>query len=134
MIALDTNVLVRWVLRDDGAQAAVADRLLSAPFYVSPSVLVELGWVLQSVGGMERTALAFAVSRLMHLPTAHTAHADQLRWAIERFSTRGDWADLVHIASCTAADGFASFDKPLAADAGPNSPLEIVRADSQARH
>ena len=52
MIGLDTNVLLRYIVRDDAAQAKAAGRLIEArcskdaPGHVSHVVLAELAWVL----------------------------------------------------------------------------------------
>lgn len=50
MLGVDTNVLVRFLTRDDEAQAEQAHRLITAaqnqPIYISLIVLVELVWVL----------------------------------------------------------------------------------------
>ena len=54
MLALDTNVLVRWVVRDDEAQYAKAKRFIEhqrreqRPILVSLLVLLETEWVLRS--------------------------------------------------------------------------------------
>ena len=53
MIGLDTNILVRYFIRDDHAQAQSADRIMehrlsgANPGYVTLVVLVELTWVLE---------------------------------------------------------------------------------------
>ena len=126
MIALDTNVLVRWIARDDPVQSAHADEILQEPFFVSPSVLTELGWVLQTRIGMDRAKIAFSVSKLMSLPTANLPFAANLRWAVERYATQGDWGDLIHIATSTEAEAFGSFEKQLVKQAGPNAPVPII--------
>lgn len=125
MRALDTCILARWVLRDDPAQAAVADDLLAQPFFLGVSVLVELSWVLESSGGMGRETLARTLAELVSLPTAWVQNADGVRWAIERFAQRGDFADLMHVANSTPAAGFITFDKAIVKDAGPNAPVPV---------
>ena len=52
MIALDTNVVVRFLVQDDPEQAALASEVISrlavdAPGFVSREVMVELIWVLE---------------------------------------------------------------------------------------
>lgn len=50
MRAVDTNVLARYYLRDDAAQARVADRILSdGDVFVPKTVVLELEWVLRSI-------------------------------------------------------------------------------------
>jgi predicted nucleic-acid-binding protein len=125
VIALDTNVIVRWIMRDDAAQVAIADQVLAEPFFVSASVLTEIGWVLESVFGLKRTQIAAAASSLVNLPTANVPDVHKVRWALERFSHSGDWADLIHLATAGDVAAFGGFDKKLAKQAGPNVPMKI---------
>jgi predicted nucleic-acid-binding protein len=78
--ALDTNVLARYIVQDDKAQAKKAAKVIEAlqpetPAFISCIVLCELNWVLQSgykVSKEERvsalqgilTASVFAIERL----------------------------------------------------------------------
>jgi predicted nucleic-acid-binding protein len=126
VIAVDTCVLARWLLRDDPDQAERADQLLAEPFYLGISVLVELAWVLTAVGGMDRTQMARVFAALLSLPTASVQHGAHVRWAIERFSTQGDLADLLHLCNSTDAGQFATFDRRLAAQAGTNPPVSVM--------
>ena len=50
MIALDTNVLARYLLTDDRKQAKIATALLEGQeqFTAPPTVILELVWVLES--------------------------------------------------------------------------------------
>ena len=49
MRAVDTNVLVRLMTRDDAKQAALADEFIERGAWVSHLVLVETTWVLSTV-------------------------------------------------------------------------------------
>ncbi len=113
-------------MRDDTVQAAAADAVLGQPFQITTSVLVELGWVLGSIGGMGRSDLARSLGLILNLPTANVEGGSVVRWAVERFATTGDLADLVHLASSTGAEAFGTFDKQLLKDAGPNAPIIVL--------
>ena len=70
MIALDTNVLVRYLVNDDTRQAAAARALLSEltverPGFVCREVVVELVWVLQRAYGFSRERIARVVDELV---------------------------------------------------------------------
>ena len=60
MTGLDTNVLLRYLLRDEPIQAARAARALERDerFLVSSVVLCELVWVLETGYGFSRTQVA----------------------------------------------------------------------------
>jgi len=63
VIGLDTNVLLRYLLRDDPAQAARADRELERGerFLIDSIVLCELVWVLEAGYGFSRTEITGAL-------------------------------------------------------------------------
>lgn len=126
MIAVDTCVLARWVLRDDLAQTEAADAVLAQSFYLGAGVLVELGWVLSSVGRMARSEVARTFATLLGLPTACVQNEAHVRWAVERFATHGDLSDLLHIANSVEANGFATFDAQMSKQAGPNPPVSVI--------
>ena len=71
MIALDTNVLVRYFVRDDPRQFGRAAKLLESeltgvdPGFVSLVTLCELVWVLQDAYGFEPARIAEAIHFLL---------------------------------------------------------------------
>jgi predicted nucleic-acid-binding protein len=75
LIALDTNVLVRYLTQDDPQQAAIARRVIeddltaSEPGFVSVVVLVELSWVLGRAYRCPPGQIARIISELMASPT-----------------------------------------------------------------
>jgi predicted nucleic-acid-binding protein len=70
VIGLDTNVLVRYITRDDRVQAARADRLMDSlsadsPAFVNRIVLCELVWVLGRGYRYERPAIAGVIETIL---------------------------------------------------------------------
>lgn len=65
MRAVDTNLLVRLLTRDDAKQTASAEAFISAGAWVSHLVLVEACWVLDSVYQLEGAQIATAVRMLL---------------------------------------------------------------------
>lgn len=66
MRAVDTNVLVRLVTRDDPRQAAAADAFVARGAWVSHLVLAEAMWVLGSVYDLGAASIATAVEMLLN--------------------------------------------------------------------
>jgi predicted nucleic-acid-binding protein len=66
MRAVDTNVLVRLVTRDDARQTASAEAFVTAGGWVSHLVLVETTWVLDSVFGLNHAQIVVAVEMLLN--------------------------------------------------------------------
>ena len=65
MRAIDTNVLVRLLTRDDADQTQRAERFVARGAWVSHLVLVETVWVLESVFDLGPERIATAVEMLL---------------------------------------------------------------------
>ncbi|MEQ1728014.1 MAG: type II toxin-antitoxin system VapC family toxin [Vicinamibacterales bacterium] len=65
MRAVDTNVLVRLITRDDARQVAAADRFIARGAWVSHLAVAETTWVLASVYDCDAAAIATAVEMLL---------------------------------------------------------------------
>ena len=115
MIALDTNVLARYLLADEPNQAKAARALIEdakAEFWIPVTVVLELAWLLRvkKVPGDEIAA------RLRDLFTLHGVRVQMpeavhqaLRWTAQGM----DLADALHLALSARADRFATFDDAL---------------------
>lgn len=129
MKAIDTNILVRWITRDDPVQSPVADRILSDPVFVSLTVLVELAWTL---GGkpyrLGRAEVAAALKLVLNTRTITIQREDGVGWAIDRFAAGADIADMLHLVASSGVNCFISFEKRLIVLAGPDTPIPIERA------
>ena len=79
---------------------------------------------------MSRDQMARAFAQLLGLPTVYVEREAEIRWAIERFASNGDLADLIHIATSADADSFVTFDQRLVRQAGPLAPVKPVLASS----
>jgi predicted nucleic-acid-binding protein len=66
MRAVDTNLLVRLVARDEPKQIAAAERFIAKGAWVSHVVLVETSWVLDSVYELEPAQIATSIEMLLN--------------------------------------------------------------------
>jgi predicted nucleic-acid-binding protein len=130
VIALDTNIILRWILRDDEAQAVIAEKLLGEPCWINTTVLLELGWVLQSRGKLSRDVICDAMMLLITLPEVHIDRLEDVRWALKRFRSGADFADMLHLASTAKVDRFVTFDRKMAKQAGENVPVPVKTLSS----
>lgn len=122
MIALDTNVLVRFLVRDDEAQAARARRLIETcaetgeACLVSNPVLCELEWVLESVYHASRAEVASAVQALLGMPPFQVEDAPVTERALRMYSKgKGDFSDLLlgQVGRTRGARTTYTFDRDL---------------------
>jgi predicted nucleic-acid-binding protein len=88
MRAVDTNVLVRLITRDDVARVRAAERFVDNGAWVSHLALVETVWVLDAV--YERTAseIATAVELLLNHRELTLQDPDVVAAALDKFRTR----------------------------------------------
>lgn len=86
MRAIDTNVVVRLATRDDARQTRAADECIAPGAWVSHVVLAEAVWVLMSLYGASRAAVAEAVGELLDHATIVVQDADVVRAALDSFT------------------------------------------------
>jgi predicted nucleic-acid-binding protein len=65
MRAVDTNLLVRLLVRDDAKQVAAAEAFVAKGAWVSHLVLAETMWVLDAVFGLDSKQIAMAIDMLL---------------------------------------------------------------------
>jgi predicted nucleic-acid-binding protein len=123
--AVDTNVLARFLLNDDPAQTEMARDIIEAGVFVPITVLLELGWLLQSHYGFDRSYLTAALGALLDIPTIMMADEEELRQALAAFAKRGDFADHIHLVAAKGAEAFVTFDQRMIGTAG--MAVEFVR-------
>ena len=119
MIALDTNLLARLLLRDDKKQhARVVQLLASKQVFTAPvSVMLELVWVLE-VNGCSTEDTVRGLNLLLGLPNFKPQQADALRQALLGYAQGLDFADALHLALSHSSRELATFDKAFARKAG----------------
>ncbi len=125
MIALDTNVLVRYATRDDEPQFVRASEFMSSlsrtkQGFLSTVVLVETWWVLCRAYKYDSVDTARYLTALLDSEELVVQEADTIRAALRDTSAGADFADAV-IARTAAAAGCAetvTFDKRAAEFAG----------------
>ena len=88
MRAVDTNVLVRLVTRDDARQVAAAEAFVAKGAWVPHLALAEATWVLASVYDRGSDAIATAVEMLLNHEHLTLQDSDAVAAAVERFRSR----------------------------------------------
>lgn len=113
MIAVDTNVLVRYLTNDDQAQAQRAYALLArAPrVFVAKTVLLETEWVLRRVYRLPPSAVLAGLRQIVGLPNTVVEAAEQVARALRYLEQGLDFADGLHLAASPGAERFYTFDR-----------------------
>ena len=122
MIAVDTNVLVRYLVRDDPKQAGSARALLQSstaarPAYVCREVVVELVWVLERAYGYSRRRIATILEELVATEGLVVEAANDVAQAALRCrSVAAGFSDLMVLAAARRAGALPlyTFDRKAA--------------------
>jgi predicted nucleic-acid-binding protein len=118
MLAVETNVLVRLLTRDDAAQVSAAESFISKGAWISHLVLAETLWVLDSVYELSRTQIATAVDMLMNHRELSLQDADVVAAALGHYRNRPavDFSDclVLEIARKAGHLPVATFDRNFA--------------------
>ena len=88
MRAVDTNVLVRLISRDDPIQVASAERFIEAGAWASTLAVAEAIWVLGSVYGRSVEELCKAIEMLLNNPILALQDPEAVAGALERFRAK----------------------------------------------
>ena len=127
MPALDTNVLVRYVVEDDPAQLAAARRLIrrcvgeGLALFVPVTVVLELEWVLRSSFGFAKHDVLMTMSSLFSAAELTFESERALEVALQLFRKgSADFADCLHVALAVQAgeEPLWTFDKAAAKVSG----------------
>lgn len=99
MIGIDTNVLVRVIVRDDLEQARKAERFLNRrcsadrPGFINRIVLCELVWVLESAYRYPRERIALAVRTVLRSLQFEVEDSGQAWLSLLEYQRGADFAD-----------------------------------------
>ncbi len=117
MRAVDTNVLVRLLTRDDPRQTARAEAFVAKGAWISHIVLVEVTWVLVAVFQLPHKQLATAVEMLLNHRDLVLQDPEVVASALARFRRRPKlgFSDCMVLESARKAGHvpLATFDKEL---------------------
>ncbi|HEY2118593.1 MAG TPA: type II toxin-antitoxin system VapC family toxin [Candidatus Acidoferrum sp.] len=115
MLAVDTNILVRFLTGEDSEQATRAATLFSSRLvWISKTVLLETSWVLESDYGLNSGDALAKLKQLAALPNVRMEDALNAAKAFEWAASGIQFADALHLASRGNADSFLTFDRKFA--------------------
>lgn len=122
MHSVDTNLLVRLVVRDDADQANAAEAFVAKGAWVSHLVLAETLWVLDAVYHRSPAQIANAVDRMLNHKELTLQDAEVVALALDHFRSRPSlgFSDclVLEIARKAGHLPLGTFDRNLAKLAG----------------
>lgn len=114
MRAIDTNVLVRFLTKDDPKQYAKARALIEGgDIFIATTVLLEAEWVLRSGYEYARSDIISALRSFGGLAGVTLENPRATAQALEWAEAGMDFADALHLASSSRHGSFHTFDARL---------------------
>lgn len=112
MRAIDTNVIVRFLTRDNPKQADKARNLIKAgAIYVPTTVLLESEWVLRSAYHFPADRIVAAFRAFAGLAGITLEDAPLVSRALDWTEQGMDFADALHLSRAEGCSAFVTFDR-----------------------
>jgi predicted nucleic-acid-binding protein len=126
MIGLDTNILVRYFIKDDSELARLAVNLIDSlspaePGWIGMAIFMELDWVLNNMLKVKKDRVVEIFNTLLASRDLVVENAETVRDALRLYRFRKtDFSDCLIAASARAAgcSRTVTFDRIAARDAG----------------
>jgi predicted nucleic-acid-binding protein len=112
MLAIDTNVLVRYLTSDHPEQSSKAQRLLmNNDIFVSTTVMLECEWVLRRVYNFPSAHTIALLRAFAGLSNISVENPSLLAGALDKAEAGMDFADALHFGAASTCDALLTFDR-----------------------
>lgn len=112
MVAIDTNIVVRYLTGDHPEQSARAREIVDGqPVFVPVTVMLETEWVLRSAYGNKPADVARALRAFGGLAHVRIEDAATVATAIGLAERGMDFADALHLSRSEGQNAFLTFDR-----------------------
>lgn len=112
MIAIDTNLIVRYLTGDHPEQSSRARGIVDGqPVFVAVTVVLEAEWVLRSAYGYGRSDVARALRAFGGLSTVTIEDSAIVAAAFDLAESGMDFADALHLTKSAHCEEFVTFDR-----------------------
>lgn len=112
MLAIDTNVVVRYLTGDHPEQSARARAVIDGhDVFVSDTVMLESDWVLRSAYGFAPGAVSRALRAFAGLARVSLESPEIVGEALDHAEGGMDFADALHLGRAGHCDAFITFDR-----------------------
>ena len=134
MLAIDTNIVIRFLTRDDERLAQQALKIVSDNDVFAPvTVILEAEWVLRDAYGLPRDEVVRELRRFCGLERVTVGAAEAVGRALDDAERGFGFADALHLALSEDCESFVTFDKRLANTARHFSRVAVRLAPGRAR-
>jgi predicted nucleic acid-binding protein len=112
MLAVDTNLIVRYLTGDHPKQSAKARAVIDGEdVFVGTTVILETEWVLRSVYSYDPAQICAALRAFAGLPRVSLEDPALVATALDRTELGLDFADALHLGRAEDCSAFVTFDQ-----------------------
>ncbi len=129
MISIDTNIIVRFLTKDDKEQFKKVQNLLTQnSVFIPETVILETEWVLRYAYAFSSPEIANAFEKLFGLPNIKLDNPVKIFQTIGWHRQGLDFADALHLANSQQHEKFVTFDSKLVkkAEGFTGCPVELA--------
>ncbi len=118
MIAVDTNVIIRFLTRDNERQYKKSYSIFNVQeIFIPDTVILETEWVLRYAYNFEPEDICNAFVSLFGLKNVHLSNPSLIVQAIEWHRQGMDFSDAMHLSHCQQYEKLYTFDKKFSSEA-----------------
>jgi predicted nucleic-acid-binding protein len=119
VLAVDTNIVVRYLTGDQPEQSAKAREIIdNQNVYLTITVILETEWVLRTVYRFSPSEVGNSLTALAGLPHMQIETPEVVARALEWLRAGMDFADALHLSGANNCDSFLTFDHHFIRAAG----------------
>jgi len=129
MIAVDTNIIIRFLTHDDDRQYKKAFSIFNKQeVFIADTVILETEWVLRYAYQFSPEDICIALLNLFGLDNVHLSNPGSIAQAIEWHRAGLDFSDALHLTQCQQYEKLYTFDKGFSSRAKGLSDCMVVLA------
>ncbi len=127
MIAVDTNIIIRFLTHDDEKQYKKSFTIFNKQeIFISDTVIMETEWVLRYAYKFSSEDICNAFLNLFGLKNVHLSNPTFIAQAIDWHKGGLDFSDAMHLTQCQQFEKLYTFDKKFIAKAKKLTDCEVV--------
>lgn len=114
MIAIEANLIVRYLTGHHATQSALARALIDGErVFAAITVLLEVEWVMRSAYEYQAADIVRAFRSFAGLPTVTVEDSSMVAAALDLAGKGMDFADALHLTRSAHCEAFVTFDRKL---------------------
>ena len=112
MVAVDTNIIVRFLTQDDELQYQKSLEIFQTQnVFIPDTVILETEWVLRFAYRFKPVEICEALRKLFGLPNVHLNNVNLVAQSLQWHEAGLDFADAFHLANSQNHTQFYTFDE-----------------------